>query len=245
MNASNICEETGQAANENDRDESDPKVRGIHDRLSNAEKTDTIVPTEALASGIRLAHSAAQALKHSSMRSWSARAARAGSQSHTQHGKRDAREYGLTQSLEMLVEIPALSVLLGSATMPYVTAEQVAVSVQKLDYQPDAADVWNLPSEQPTIAGALDLEGTVPVMRCTLPLPEPGEVALYRVAILKTGASLDAEGKSRAQQLLPTEEELLLFVVGAAEGEGQRGTPEADQRLIPGIQRVIVPLPTL
>ena len=129
--------------------------------------------------------------------------------------------------------------LTDNAVAPRVTSEQTAVNVQKLMYQPDAPDIWNLPAEQPDIAGALDLEGAVPLMRCTLPLPEPGEVALYRVTVLKTGATLDSEGKTRADQLLPTEEELLFFVVGASEGDP--GSQEAQNRLVPGIQRIVVP----
>lgn len=144
----------------------------------------------------------------------------------------------MTNSLEVVVEIPALSLLLENAIASKVTSEQVAVDVQKLVFQPDAADIWNLPAEQPAIAGTLDLEGAVPQMRCALPLPQPGEVALYRVTILKAGVALDAQGKTRAAHLLPTEEELLFFVIGAS--EEQHGFPEAHKRLIPGIQCVVV-----
>ena len=146
----------------------------------------------------------------------------------------------VTTSLEVLVEIPALALLLGEATTPRVTSEQVGVNVEKLAYHPGVSDVWNLPAEQPALAGMLDLDGAVPLMRCTLPLPAPEEVALYRVTILKTGAALDAEGKTHAQQLLPTEEELLFFVIGAA--EANQGLPEAARHLVPGIQCVVVPV---
>ncbi|HKT39687.1 MAG TPA: hypothetical protein VJR48_15025 [Ktedonobacterales bacterium] len=146
----------------------------------------------------------------------------------------------MTDSLDVLVEIPALSWLVDGAAAPSVTSGHVAVTVERLAYQPGAADVWNLPAEQPALTGTLDVEGAVPLMRCAIPLPKPGEVALYRVTILKTGASLDAQGKTRAERLLPTEEELVFFVIGAS--EGQPGVPETHERLIPGIQRVVVPL---
>lgn len=149
-------------------------------------------------------------------------------------------ESGLADSLDLRVEIPALSWLVDGVAAPSVTSGQVAITVQKLAYQPGTADVWNLPAEQPGIAGALDLEAAVPLMRCAIPLPRPGEAALYRVTILKTGASLDAQDKTRAEQLLPTEEELLFFVIGASEGQPE--IPDAHERLIPGIQRVVVPL---
>lgn len=147
----------------------------------------------------------------------------------------------MADSLDVLIEIPALSLLADHTTASNMTTEQVAVTVQRLVYQPDAADVWNLPAEQPSITGTLDLDGGVPQMRCTLPLPEPGEAALYRVTVLKTGAALDSQGKTRAEKLLPTEEELLLFVIGSA--EGHQSSLEAHERLIPGIQRVVVPIP--
>lgn len=149
-------------------------------------------------------------------------------------------ESGLTDSLDLRVEIPALSWLVDGVAAPSVTSGQVAVTVEKLAYQPGAADVWNLPAEQPGIAGELDGSGAVPLMRCAIPLPRPGEAALYRVTILKTGASLDAQGETRAEQLLPTEEELLFFVIDTTEGQPE--IPEAHERLIPGIQRVVVPL---
>ena len=147
----------------------------------------------------------------------------------------------MADSLEVLVEIPALSLLADHATTSNMASGQVAVIVQKLVYQPDAADVWNLPAEQSSITGTLDFDGGVPLMRCTLPLPEPGEAVLYRVTVLKTGAALDSQGKTRAEQLLPTEEELLLLVIGSA--EGHQSSLEAHERLIPGIQRVVVPMP--
>lgn len=207
----------------------------IHAQLPNTKKTDTIVPTEdARARSPRL-----RCRKRASLRSWSrcvAATMRMPAKTH------DATrwEADLTDSLDVLVEIPALSLLVDGDAAPSVTSGQVAVTVQKLAYQPGATDVWNLPAEQPAIAGALDLEAAVPLMRCAIPLPRPGEAALYRVTILKTGASLDAEGKTRAEQLLPTEEELLFLVIGAS--EGQSDVPEAHERLIPGVQRVVVPL---
>jgi len=147
----------------------------------------------------------------------------------------------LANVLDMRVELPALAWLADSAAAPYVTTEQVAVTAQKLTYQPGVDDVWNLPAAEPAIIGALEWEDGAALMRCALPLPPSGEAALYRVTVLKTGATLDAEGKTRADQLLPTEEELLFFLVSAAEG-GE--IPLAvSQRLVPGVQCVIVPTP--
>lgn len=148
----------------------------------------------------------------------------------------------MTTSLEVLVDIPVLSLLLSDATAPHVTSEQVAVNVRKLAYSPGAADVWNLPAEQPDITGTLDLEDSVPRMRCALPWPTSGEVALYLVTILKTGLALDEKGKTRAPQLLPTEEELLFFVLGAS--DGSQVSADMQKQLIPGIQYVVVPTPT-
>ncbi|HEV2235769.1 MAG TPA: hypothetical protein VGR57_03825 [Ktedonobacterales bacterium] len=143
---------------------------------------------------------------------------------------------------ELRVEIPLLSWLVDPASPPAITSEQVAVNVRKLVYAPDATDVWNLPVAPPDYAGRLTWEGQVPVMTCALPMPTPGEAVLYHVVILKTGATLDAEGKTRAAQLLPTEEELLFCVIGAPEVPA-RG-PQPPQGFTPGIQTIVIPLPT-
>jgi hypothetical protein len=137
----------------------------------------------------------------------------------------------------VFIEIPTLALLAGGFTAAELTGDRVAARVQKLAYQPDTPDaaIWDLPTAGPEIIGAFDPSAqndVPPRIRCEVPLPEPGDVALYRIAILKVGVTLDSEGKRRDQQLHPTEEDLLFFVVNAADEQA---------RLIPGVQRVVVP----
>lgn len=145
----------------------------------------------------------------------------------------------MADSLEILVEIPSLALLAGSASASDISDAQTTVHVQKLDYHPDAPDVWNLPAAAPAIVGALDTQGAIPLIRCALPLPAPNEVALYRITMLKAGTARDTQGLIRNDQLLPTEEELLFFVIGAA--DGSQIAPDALPRIIPGVQCVVVP----
>ncbi len=147
----------------------------------------------------------------------------------------------MTASFDIFVEIPSLSLLIDHDAAQELTGDRVAVNIQRLAFQSDASDIWNLPVEGPAVAGALDMASATPRVRCALPLPEPGEVALYRVVILKTGAVIDSAGETRAEHLLPTEEELLFFVVGSA--NGQQGIPQESERLIPGVQYVVIPAP--
>lgn len=143
-------------------------------------------------------------------------------------------------SLEILVEIPSPSLLTRGASSPEASIDQMALRVEKLVYQPGAADIWNLPAEQPVINGVLMRDGPLPQMRCTIPLPQPGETTLYRVVVLKTGTVLDTRGKIRAEQLLATEEELLFIQIGGS--AGHPASPEAYQRVVAGIQCVVVPV---
>lgn len=145
--------------------------------------------------------------------------------------------------VDLYVEIPTFALLNGSAATTELTSDRVAAHVQRLAYQPDTpdADIWNLPPAGPEIIGALDLSGqndVPPRIRCSVPLPEPGEVALYRVAILKAGVTLDSEGRRRDQQLHPTEEDMLFFVVNAAD---EQAHTQPAPRLVPGVQRVVIP----
>ncbi len=147
--------------------------------------------------------------------------------------------------LTLLVDLPALTWLADPDATPAFTEQQVAVTAEKLTYQPDTmatrgvADVWNLAAEAPAIHGALEWDGPAPRMRCPLPAPTAGEVALYRITILKTGVTLDTEGKERADHLLPTEEELFFFVIGARD-DGSLPA-DIDQPLLPGVQYVVIP----
>jgi len=145
----------------------------------------------------------------------------------------------LADSLEILVEIPSLALLAGGATATDMSEAQTAVHVQKLNYHPDAPDIWNLPAAAPVIVGALDTQGAVPLIRCALPLPAPEEVALYRITLLKAGTAHDTQGQIRNEQLLPTEEELLFFVIGA--DQGASASLDALTHIVPGIQYVVVP----
>jgi hypothetical protein len=146
-------------------------------------------------------------------------------------------------TFDLFVEIPSLSLLAGGSVVAELASDRVAVSVQKLDYRSDTPDaaIWNLPAAEADITVALDLSAATPRVRCALPLPEPGESALYRVTILKSGTVLDSIGENRDNQLHPTEEDLLFFVAGVA--GGQLGSQPARPRVVPGVQYVVVPAP--
>jgi hypothetical protein len=149
-------------------------------------------------------------------------------------------------TIDVLIEIPALALLAGGSAAAELTADRVAARIQKLAYQPDTLDaaIWDLPAVGPEIIGALDLSGQSalpPRIRCAVPLPGPGEVALYRVAILKVGVTLDSEGKRRDQQLHPTEEDMLFFVVNSADEQTRLQSTLSTPHQVPGVQRVVIP----
>jgi hypothetical protein len=149
-------------------------------------------------------------------------------------------------TIDVLIEIPTLALLAGGFAAAELTADRVAAHVQKLAYQPDTQDaaIWDLPAAGPEIIGALDLSDqsdAPPRIRCAVPAPELGEVALYRVAILKNGVTLDSEGKRRGQQLHPTEEDMLFFVVNAANEQARLQSTPSTPRLVPGVQRIVIP----
>jgi hypothetical protein len=149
-------------------------------------------------------------------------------------------------TIDVFIEIPTLALLAGGIAAAELTGDHVAAHIQKLAFQPDTLDatIWDLPAVGPEIIGALDLSARTdvpPRIRCAVPSPEPGEVALYRVAILKSGVTLDSEGKRRDQQLHPTEEDLLFFVVNAVDEQARLQSTQSTSRLVPGVQRVVIP----
>ena len=143
-------------------------------------------------------------------------------------------------TLEIVFEIPRLTLLSEGEKTTEELQGHVGMSVQKLVYTSGAINVWDLPAAEPAIHGTLDLQGTIPIARCRIPIPAADEMALYRCAIMKTGATLDAQGKVRDPNPHATEEEWLLCVV--AKHDGQPSASRADNKSIPGVQYVIIPV---
>lgn len=148
----------------------------------------------------------------------------------------------MAETLEIAFEIPQLSLVNSPSAFHAHSHDQVGLSVQQLTYHRGDTDLWRLPAAQPALPDSMDVQSPIPLLRCHIPIPAPGEVALYRCSILKTGTTLDAEGQRRDDHLHATEEELLFLVISEAPA-GQDASSVVDNHLILGAHSIVIPVP--